>query len=170
MDLGAIPFDLSYPKAKAAVDAQLKDQSVNTTSRQWLVMNVVRDKETGQWAWQFNVKAMNEYLESDLILVNLTSLSSIHTNRTVHLYVVEQVPEKSHWRPFRGDTHFFGGANSGYIPYDAHEQIMESFPLARFDYISDAGHFVHMDNPSEFMMKLLPWLNKYKPLKHEEQY
>ena len=51
------------------VDEQLKAQSMNTTSRQWMVMNVVRDKEKSKWAWQFNVKALSKQLVSDLILV-----------------------------------------------------------------------------------------------------
>ena len=67
--MDSIPFELSYPNAKPMVDEQLKAQSMNTTSRQWMVMNVVRDKEKSKWAWQFNVKALSKQLVSDLILV-----------------------------------------------------------------------------------------------------
>ena len=53
---------------------------------------------------------------------------------------------------------FLGGDKSGYIPRESHDAIREHFPAADFEYVADAGHWVHADNPKGFMDKLLPFL------------
>ncbi len=55
---------------------------------------------------------------------------------------------------------FIGGDLSGYIPRDAHGDIRATggFPNARFAYVSDAGHFVHIDQREKFLEVILPEL------------
>ena len=70
---------------------------------------------------------------------------------------------------------FLGGERSGYIPRDSHDAIREYFPAAEFDYVPDAGHCVHVDNPEGLMDKLLPFLEedhgpgKYSTSSNEKQ-
>ena len=55
---------------------------------------------------------------------------------------------------------FLGGERSSYIPRDSHDAIREYFPAAEFEYVADAGHCVHVDNPGGLMDKLLPFLEE----------
>lgn len=61
---------------------------------------------------------------------------------------------------------FLGGERSSYIPRDSHDGIREYFPAAEFEYVADAGHCVHMDNPEGLMDKLLPFLEDHGPGKY----
>ena len=68
------------------------------------------------------------------------------------------VPSRHLWTPFKAPTLFLGGERSGYVPRESHDAIREHFPAALFEYVADAGHWVHADNPKGFMDKLLPFL------------
>ena len=59
---------------------------------------------------------------------------------------------------YSGPTIFIGGANSEYIPVSDHPSILEKFPKATFEYIEDAGHWVHSQKPNEFLEVLLKFL------------
>ena len=51
---------------------------------------------------------------------------------------------------YTGATLFLAGANSGYI--DAMDEILikKHFPVASVVVISNAGHWLHAENPKEF--------------------
>lgn len=56
------------------------------------------------------------------------------------------------------ETLFIRGENSGYIKDSDWDEILEIFPNAFLETISDAGHWVHAENPEEFQKKLLDFI------------
>jgi len=51
---------------------------------------------------------------------------------------------------FKGDTLFLGGEKSGYIEPMDELLIKKHFPKAKIETISNAGHWLHAENPDEF--------------------
>jgi pimeloyl-ACP methyl ester carboxylesterase len=60
---------------------------------------------------------------------------------------------------FLGSVLFIRGMNSKYILDQDWTNIMNYFPLAQLDSISDAGHWVHSEKPREFQESLKDFLN-----------
>ena len=104
--------------------------------RDWLLMNLVQDKESGKFSWTFNVQLFKDYFEPHLTTV----------------------PAKEEWKIFNGRTKILGGEKSGYIPKDSHGEIRKLFPNTEIDYVSNAGHWVQVDNPREFLSKSIAFL------------
>lgn len=59
---------------------------------------------------------------------------------------------------YSGATLFLKGGLSNYINEDDVELIKKHFPNAIIDVISDAGHWLHADKPTEFFEKSLKFL------------
>lgn len=55
---------------------------------------------------------------------------------------------------FKGKTLFLKGENSNYIKREDHALIRHHFPNAHIETINKAGHWLHADNPLEFLEKL----------------
>ncbi len=54
---------------------------------------------------------------------------------------------------------FIGADLSGYIPRDCHAAVRSAaFPKARFAYVLDAGHYIHIDQREHFLRIILPEL------------
>ena len=137
VDFSKIDPDIGHTKARDLVDQQIVTGIPDPSLRQWLLMNVILDRDVGTYKWQFQLKPLTEAFPQDLILV----------------------PAREQWTPFEGKTLFIGGEKSKYIPRDAHDAIREHFPKAEFTYVRNAGHYVQADNPKGFMDALLPFLS-----------
>lgn len=131
-----VPFEYNVLKAKKEMDVRLEEAGLSSASRQWMLLNLARLEKARRYAWRFNLDAFESNLVDHLTLV----------------------PHQSAWTPFEGKTLFLGGEKSGYIPTDAHGDIRRWFPNAAFDYVSDSGHYVHVDNAEDFLVKLIPFL------------
>ena len=59
---------------------------------------------------------------------------------------------------FLGDTLIFKGEKSNYITLDDEELIKSYFPNAIFETISNAGHWLHADNPISFFENSIKFL------------
>ena len=136
VDFSGIDPAEGHVNAKARVEEQLLSGIPDTSLRQWLLLNVILDRESGVYKWQMNLRPLTEGFPGDLILV----------------------PAREEWRPFRGRSLFIGGEKSKYIPLDDHDAIREQFPNAELTYVRNAGHYVQADNPKGFMDALLPFL------------
>ncbi len=53
---------------------------------------------------------------------------------------------------------FLAGALSNYILPEDHQNIKEQFPKAKFEVISNAGHWLHAENPKAFQEVMHQWL------------
>ncbi|MCW5521092.1 alpha/beta fold hydrolase [Aureitalea sp. L0-47] len=61
---------------------------------------------------------------------------------------------------YDGPTLFLGGENSGYIEPMDELLIHKHFPNARIDWVSNAGHWLHSENPTEYFEKVVTFLNE----------
>ena len=59
---------------------------------------------------------------------------------------------------FEGDTLFLGGEKSGYIEPMDEILIKKHFPKAKIVTISNAGHWLHAENPDEFYDNVMNFL------------
>ncbi|MDC7994617.1 alpha/beta fold hydrolase [Altibacter sp. HG106] len=61
-------------------------------------------------------------------------------------------------RVYSGKTLFLGGAKSGYIEPMDEVLIHKHFPKAKIVQISNAGHWLHAENPEEFYQNVINFL------------
>ncbi len=61
---------------------------------------------------------------------------------------------------YTGETLFLKGARSNYILQDDIAQIQEQFPSSEFREIPSAGHWLHAENPKDFLRELLRFIKK----------
>ncbi len=59
---------------------------------------------------------------------------------------------------FRGETLFLKGSNSNYIVDEDKDRIKNQFPNSILREISDAGHWVHAENPIEFSKEVFEFV------------
>ncbi|WP_298314365.1 alpha/beta fold hydrolase [uncultured Aquimarina sp.] len=59
---------------------------------------------------------------------------------------------------YKGETLFLKGAKSNYILNEDESRIIEQFPRARINEISNAGHWLHAENPAEFLGSVLEFI------------
>jgi pimeloyl-ACP methyl ester carboxylesterase len=60
---------------------------------------------------------------------------------------------------FKGTSLFIQGADSDYITESDIPALLQHFPHAVYKVVSDAGHWVHADNPEEFLNQLISFLD-----------
>ena len=59
---------------------------------------------------------------------------------------------------YNGASLFVQGADSDYVLKSDVSKILQHFPQASFAVVPDAGHWVHADNPEEFLRKVMTFL------------
>ena len=128
----------SISKTRKDADSQLSHRIGDPGLRQWLLMNMVQNPDTGVVCWRHNLDAIQAAFESDI--------------RTFPPFPSEVT--------FEGKTLFIGGSESEYIPVSDHPEILEKFPRAQFEYITGAGHWVHSQKPAEFIDIVIKCLNQ----------
>nr|XP_022340961.1 protein ABHD11-like isoform X1 [Crassostrea virginica] len=118
-------------KARAMVVEALKEVEEHLGVRQFLAANLVL--VDGKLKWRVNLDAIiNDYQE-------LASFPQFDTK-------------------YEGPTLFVGGERSQYISPSTTPDIMNLFPNAVIEHIPQAGHWVHSDNPSQFLECVLKFL------------
>jgi pimeloyl-ACP methyl ester carboxylesterase len=78
--------------------------------------------------------------------------------------ITQALPDILDWPPtdarYPGPTLFVAGARSTYITAGSYPVIRTLFPAARFATIADAGHWLHVDNPSGFLSVVQDFLKE----------
>lgn len=100
--------------------------------RQFLLKNVYRNSE-GTLAYRFNLEALEDQI--DEVGVALPS-------RAI----------------FEGPVQFLKGANSGYISPEDESLIHAHFPKSEIISVSNSGHWLHAENPTEFYNNVVRFL------------
>lgn len=110
---------------------------------------------------------LSEYIKDEgtrlFLLKNLYRNSNKKFDLRINLPVlIDKIEEVGKALPenaiFNGETLFLGGEKSGYIdPMDT-QLIKKHFPQAEIQKVSNAGHWLHADNPDEFFNKSLVFL------------
>ena len=101
-------------------------------TRQFLLKNL-HWKTTEQMDWRFNLNAINEQIEE----VGASTWPALQVNTPVL---------------------FVKGGNSGYIEESRWPEIKSWYPNAEFVSISNAGHWVHADQPQQLLIEVLKFI------------
>lgn len=126
--------DFSLKPDRAAVEATLSEYIRDAGTRQFLMKNLYW-KEPGQLDFRFNLAGFNASIDN----------------------IGEALPEGS---SYSGPTLFLRGDRSNYIKDEDIAAIKTIFTNAEFKTISNSGHWVHAENPKEFLDFTLAFLKE----------
>ncbi|MCC6515480.1 MAG: alpha/beta fold hydrolase [Chitinophagales bacterium] len=113
---------------RETIDNFLEHRIQDFGTRQFIMKNLTRNKN-GHFEWKCNFEAL---------ISNYRKLM--------------EFPKTTH--QFLGQTYFIKGENSNYINQDNFDTCDLYFPNNKIIEISNAGHWVHADNPTEFVAKI----------------
>jgi pimeloyl-ACP methyl ester carboxylesterase len=126
-------IDFAVQTSRTLIDEKLAELIPENGVRQFLLKSVYW-KEKGQLDFRFNLESLTENNEE--VGVALPSFTV-----------------------FEGETLFLKGENSGYISTDEEPIINAHFPNAEILTIKNAGHWLHAENPSDFLKVVEGFLN-----------
>lgn len=129
---GLNAVDFSVKPERSDVEAILSQYVDDAGTRQFLMKNLYW-KEPGQLAYRFNLDVFNEKIDN----------------------IGQALPEGSH---FDGPTLFLRGDRSNYIKDEDFDLIKTHFPNAEIKDIANSGHWLHAENPKQFMEETLSFL------------
>jgi pimeloyl-ACP methyl ester carboxylesterase len=132
-ELGALnAVDFTTKPSRADVEAILTEHLEDAGTAQFLAKNLYW-KEPGQLDFRFNLKVFNEQIDN----------------------IGEALPQGS---TFSGPTLFLRGDKSRYIKDEDLADIEGHFPDYEIKTITNSGHWVHAENPKEFLEYTLEFL------------
>lgn len=116
--------DFSVLSSRNEIDLVLKKHIPENGIRQFLMKNVYR-VEKNELAYRFNLEALEEHIDE----------------------IGVALPPRTF---FDGPVLFLKGALSGYITHEDGDLIAAHFPNNRIVTISNASHWLHAENPTDF--------------------
>lgn len=121
-------IELDDLSSRQQADVVLQNNNVpNKAIRDFLLTNLKRNSERKfEWRMNLSVIAKDYYL--------LKSWSEDSTRQS----------------EFKGETLFIKGEHSNYLLPEYTDQTLAFFPKAKVKVISEAGHWVHNENPEQF--------------------
>ncbi|MBQ4914060.1 alpha/beta fold hydrolase [Maribacter sp. MMG018] len=130
-------LDLSELKSRSKADEQLQQYLSNFGVRQFLLKNLYRTEDK-KLAFRFNLEVLSDKMEE----------------------VGENINSTDH---YDGPTLFLKGSKSEYITQADIPEIKRHFPNAKIETIDNASHWLHAENPTQFLEKSLVFLNNDLP-------
>ena len=130
---GLNAVDFSIKPSRADVEEIMKKFIPDFGTRQFLMKNLYW-QEPGQLAFRFNLAVFNHKMEE----------------------IGVPLPEEL---VFSNPTLFIRGGNSKYILDRDFENIKKHFPNSAIETIPNAGHWLHAENPAEFHLKVMSFLD-----------
>ncbi len=122
---GLLSLDFNKIKSRGEADKILSTHIEEASTRQFLLKNLYW-VEKSKLAWRFNLPVINQKIE--IIGEGLQNISV-----------------------FEKPTLFIRGELSNYIIESDYKNILEIFPNSTIETISNSGHWVHAENPTEFL-------------------
>ncbi|CAM1373178.1 alpha/beta fold hydrolase [Tenacibaculum xiamenense] len=131
--LGALnSIDFTIHNSRKLVDEKLSELIPEVGVRQFLLKSVYW-KEKGVLDFRFNLKSLTE------------------NNREVGVALPS-------FTMFEGDVLFISGEKSQYITADDTPLIKAHFPQARIESVANAGHWLHAENPTDFLKTVVNFI------------
>ncbi|XP_068945587.1 sn-1-specific diacylglycerol lipase ABHD11 isoform X1 [Petaurus breviceps papuanus] len=127
-----IPKELPLSQARKVADQQLTPVIKDSAIRQFLLTNLVK-ASSGQFEWRVNIEALIQEMDKIMDFPKL---------------------QKS----YAGPTLFLSGANSTFIQPSHFSEIKRLFPQAQIMSVPGAGHWIHADQPQDFMASVKHFL------------
>ncbi len=128
---GIKSLDLTTISSRSVADQAMIPFVDSYGVRQFLLKNLYW-VEKGKLAWRMNVDVLEREMEE----------------------ILAPIPNIEVWTP----TLFLRGAMSNYILDEDWDAIEEIFPDATLETIENAGHWVHSEQPDEFIEKVLGFI------------
>jgi len=125
-------IDFEHIDSRSAVSELLKISITDEKVRLFIMKNLYR-KTRAQLAWRPDLKDIYQNIDS--------IFEGISSNDT-----------------YRGASLFIHGAESDYVRKSDIPVILHHFPQAVFNIVSHSGHWVHADNPEEFLVQIAAFL------------
>ena len=125
--LESLDFNSLYTRKE--IDNKLKKSIEQPELRNFLMKNIFR-KENKKFDFRFNLKSLSK-----------------------NIYKIGEKVESA--EKFNGEVYFFKGSKSEYIMEKDKDLIYKLFPESKFIKIQNAGHWLHADNPNDFLSELL---------------
>ena len=129
-------IDFSLVHSRNDVDDFLGEKIDNSRIRQFLLKNIVKDKETKKYKWRINVEVLYNYLEEIVSGVNQQWLD-------------DRIPITNY------PVIFIRGLKSNYILDEDKNLIKSISPDAKIIDIPGAGHWLHAEQPEKFMKAVM---------------
>lgn len=129
---GLNAIDFSQKPSRSQIEETLKKFVTDFGTRQFLMKNLYW-KQPDQLAFRFNLEVFNRDEEN----------------------IGEEIPENA---LFEKPTLFLKGENSNYILEKDEEKIRKHFPNFQIKTISNAGHWLHAENPKDFYNEVIAYL------------
>ncbi|XP_003770525.2 protein ABHD11-like [Sarcophilus harrisii] len=127
-----IPKELSFSKAQQLADEQLSQIIQDPIIRQYLLNNLIM--VDGQYMWKVNSEVLSQQVD------NIMDFPQIQGS-------------------YSGPTLFLRGADSLVIQPHHYPEIKRLFPQAQILTIPKAGHWIHVDQPRDFLTSILNFLS-----------
>lgn len=125
-------LQLEEAESRKDVGDQLARFIEEESVRQFLLKNIVRDKASG-----FRLRMNLPVIYRDF----------------------EKILDSLDWEEvFEGPTLFIRGGQSSYVEDEDMLEILEHFPVASLETIKEAGHWIHADQPDQFLQLLRTFL------------
>jgi pimeloyl-ACP methyl ester carboxylesterase len=131
---GLNAVDFTKKPERSDVEEILKQYIPDFGTRQFLMKSLYW-KERGQLAFRFNLAVFNEKIEN----------------------IGQALPEGA---VYNGDVLFLRGDKSNYIRERDFDGIKHHFPKAVIRDIKNSGHWLHAENPKDFMDETLHFLKR----------
>jgi len=125
-------LDVKIFRYRKDIDEALSWKIPDVSVRQFLMKNLGRD-ESGNFRWKMNLKVIEKN----------------------YSHINEELPQTGQ---FNNPTLFVRGGNSEYIRMEDVPLIHTLFPKAEIKTVQNAGHWVHVDAPEEFLCTVLDFL------------
>ena len=122
-------IDLSIYNTRNSVDDKLKESIKQKDLRNFLMKNIYRTND-GKLSFRFNLRSLSKNIGN----------------------IGKKIESDNQ---FNADVIFIKGENSEYINESDKESIKILFPNSKFYIIPNAGHWLHVDNPNDFLSVLL---------------
>lgn len=127
--------NISMSRARKEAEQQLRQKIIDSGLIQFLLTNLIEAAD-GSYTWRVNIDSLSRNFESKII--KFPTVNGTYSRPTL----------------------FIGGGKSEYIRKDDHDGVRKFFPSAQFEYIPDAGHWVHAEKPKEFVDILSNFIEK----------
>jgi pimeloyl-ACP methyl ester carboxylesterase len=125
--------DFSVHTDRAAVEAAMEPSLPDLGTRQFLLKSVYWVEPGKQLGFRFNLDSLNK---------NIDNIGEALTDGTT----------------FNGPTLFLRGDKSDYIKEEDFGLIKSHFPQAEIKEIKNSGHWLHAENPKDFLAETLEFL------------
>lgn len=128
-------IDLSSFSSRKEIDEVLAEKIKSLSLRQFLVKNIYRNKG-GKFSWKINIQALKENLGH---IIHDVDKDFFNKYKPIATYPVT----------------FIRGLKSDYIRDEDIPLIHSIYPQAQITNIADAGHWLHAEQPDEFIEAIL---------------